>query len=499
MNTQFFSVKSTLIVLFILVVNCTAQAQKWNWSSTAKVKNSNNIYDIGKLGDKNIVLMSEYSIKRDFLVKKIYYSDFSWEKKNDIQFALFDKDYNFLSTIPIEFKYKVLAYYFGYINQNQIHLIYSTVQNKKCIIYADIFDQNGVYKESKLLHESAPLNIKRDEEVGAGYFTVIKSDFENTFVIDQGKLLLFFDGQLNKFWETEAATESIMNAHFTSDGKLWSIVTDKKSAYIKYSDYKTKTIVKKAIDVKNESFVDDFTLKVVPNQNIVYVACLYGKGNDKMKLTLGPRRYIAYFSQGVLFNKYDIQTLNEVESKKVAYNDKVLAAISEKKRVDDLIGLEWMSIADLHVNSLGDPIAVIQKDYYEEYQTKDQYGRVIETRYTYVYEDMVLIKPSQEEEGVQVAIKRKTKGAALYDYMLSTASFFYNDKLVVLFNEGKMSYKMMQYEFDANLNQTRMIEIPTYKEHSVYLDIKHVVVKTEKEYLIWGREGKNVACARFGF
>jgi hypothetical protein len=158
-----------------------------------------------------------------------------------------------------------------------------------------------------------------------------------------------------------------------------------------------------------------------------------------------------------------------------------------------------MSIADLHVNSSGDPIAVIQKDYYEEYQTKDQYGRVIEIRYTYVYEDMALIKPSQVEEGVQVAIKRKTKGAALYDYMLSTASFFHNDKLVVLFNEGKMSYKMMQYEFDANLNQTRMIEIPTYKEHSVYLDIKHVVVKTENEYLIWGREGKNVACARLGF
>ncbi len=488
-----------LIIALSSLSSINTYGQKFNWSATAKIKNNDNIHEIGKIGDKNVALMSEYTIKKDFLVKKVNYYNFYIERKNDIELAFFDNNYNYISSTPIQFKYKVLAYYFGYINQNQINLVYSSVQNKKVTVYADIFDQNGVYKQSKLLYESAPLNIKKDDEVGTGYYTVIQSNYDNTFVIDQGKMLLYFDEQLNKIWETEAGTETIMDANFSYDGKFYSIISEKKTVHIKCADYKNKTIVKKEIDLKNESIVDDFTLKISQEQKAIYMACIFGEKNDKSTFSFGPPKYIAYYSNGVLFKKFDLTTLNEVESKKVNYNDQVLSVISEEKKIEKLKGLEWMSIVDLHINQSGEPIAVIQKDYYEEFQTRDQYGKVIQTRYDYVYEDLVIIKSTSNNNDNQVALKRKTKGAALYDYMLSMTSFFYDDKLTILYNEGKSSYKLIKYEFDASLNQLSKTEIPTYKEHSVYLDIKHVAFKADKKYLIWGREGKNVACVQLEF
>jgi hypothetical protein len=475
-----------IFVAFFTLLN-TSNAQQFNWATTVKLKDNFYQYDIGEFANGSLLLMSKYSIRKDF--RQNYYNPydyFSFSNDNVITLVRFDKQRNMLAATPFEFKKPLSAFYEAFISDN-VYFIYSSIADKQCSLLADVYTVDGKYVRTETLNVLKSY-YKEESSMNPNY-NVFLAENHTYMVVRDEKNIAFYDKNLKKVWETPFSYIYLSAMTINDEGTAYAVGETKTSSSLVAFDIATQTI--KTTEIKIEPNQVAAGVVVKSSQNVVCVVYQYGDMDKKQSLFFGPPRIVELYADGIVTELFDPKTLTSTSKTKVPFSAALLMEVTEKKKLDKVKGLEWLSIRDVHFTAAGDPIVVLEKEYSIETATKDQYGRVTKTEYTTVNEDIVCVKVKANNQSEQVAIKRKTKGRSNYDYMFSSISFLEKDKLYILYNEGSSSYKLVNNILSSDLKPISVTETKTYSEHDVYLSLRNARKLKEGQYKIIGREGKN--------
>ncbi len=490
------SIKSTVLIFsaFFILLN-VSNAQQFNWATTVKLKDNFYQYDIGESANGSLLLMSKYTIRKDF--RQNYYNPydyFTFSKDNVITLVRFDKQRNMVATIPFEFKKPLSAFYEAFISDN-VYFIYSSITDKQCFLLADIYSFEGKYIKTETLNVLS--SYYKEESSATPNYNVFLAENRQHLVVRDEKNIAFYDKNLKKVWETPFNYLYLSAMVMNDEGIAYAVGETKSTSNLVAFDIAAQTI--KTGEIKFDPNQIAAGVVVKSSKNAVCVAYQYGDEDKKQTLFFGPPRIVELYADGIVTELFDPKTLTSTARTKTPFSATLLMEVTEKKKLDKVKGLEWLSIRDVHFTDSGEPIVVLEKEYSIERNTQDQYGRVIKTEYETVNEDIVCVKVKTNGKSEQAVIKRKTKGRAIYDYMFSSVSFYEKDKLYIMYNEGTSSYKLVNNILSADLKPVSVAEIKTASEHDVYLSLRNTRKLKEGQYKIIGREGKNCSSVYLTF
>jgi hypothetical protein len=482
---QTFKLILTLVAIFFLFK--TSNGQQFDWATTIKLKDNFYQYDIGETPSGSLLLMSKYTIRKDF--RQNYYNPydyFSFAKDNAITLVQFDKSGNLLAPIPFKFKNVLTTFYEAYVSDN-VYFIYSSIANKKCFLFADVYSFDGKYVRTETLKEAT--KYYTDDDAFTSNFNVFLSENHESIAIRDNQNISFYDKSLKKIWDTLFNYKYMSDMEVLDNGKAFAIGGTDNSTSLVAFDIPAKTVKTSEIKIDANDEAADICLKA--SEDIVLVAYQYGNHNKKPTITFGPRKSIQIYADGIVIETFDVQTAVSKARAKVPFSVKVLTTVTEQKKIEKIKGLEWLNIRNMYITEAGEPIVLLEKEYSIATSTQDQYGRTIKTEYSTVNEDIVCIKQKGNGSSEQEVIERKTKGRSVYDYMFSSVSFYEKGKLYIMYNEGTSSYKLINRVLSSDLRQLSMVEMKTYSEHDVYLSLRNARKVKEGQYKIIGRENKN--------
>ncbi|MFI5221856.1 MAG: hypothetical protein ACHQK8_05995 [Bacteroidia bacterium] len=209
--------------------------------------------------------------------------------------------------------------------------------------------------------------------------------------------------------------------------------------------------------------------------------------------------YQFFYAKGICAEIFDMKSLESKKKMTVPFTDETLMKVTDKKKVDKIKGIEWFSNKNMYITETGELIMVLEKEYTLTKSYFDQTMHTQKTEYYTVEEDIICLKIKNDGSSAQTVIKRNTKDQSIYDYMLSCATFYEKGKLYVMYNEGTGWFRLMNRVFDENMKEVKSEEFKTYKDHDVYLAIRHARKIKEGEYKVFGREGKKVSSVLIKF
>ena len=490
--------KFCFILSFSFLTSPKITAQQFAWAPTVKIKNNFYQYYVGESGTGSVLLMSKYSIRKDF--RQTYYNtDHSiklWGKPdNEITLVKFDNNQNLKTANPFMFKNALSVFYEAFISDN-MYFVYCSIKNNKCILYADIYSTDDKFIRTETLRELKSF-ATNDNELDNNFSLISSENHQYIAIKDYDGIITFYDGQMKKIWDYKFEYSFLTDIEIKDNGLAFAIGGTDKSASLIAFDILAKKTNTTQINIDKQNSVEDLHLTV--NHGLIYVTYFYGLQGDKTQFYFGPRRFIEFFANGIVEEVFDMKTLVSKNKFKVPFSNETLLKVTEKKKIEKIKGLEWFSNKNMFVSEVGELVVVFEKEYTVSTSMSDQYGRVIRVDYATVDEDIICMKINADGTSKQSVIKRKSKGQSQYDYLLSSNSFYEKGKLYIMYNEGTSSYKLVNHILSENLQETSMTETKTYGEHDVYLAIRNAKKMKDGNYKVFGREGKNVSSAIIKF
>lgn len=481
----------TKLILALLVFTQLVAAQKFNWNPIEKIEDNFNFHYLGDNGKDGFLLLSKFTIKQDFSTYTVI-KGISWEKDNVITLVKYNATtFTSVSKTPFQFKNKLAAFYDAFINNDILYFFYSSEVGGKMNFFVDKYDVNQKYLETVLLYEPpAKIDIKKTAIAITDYYTFVKSDntdFCGLLSID-GSFKLF-DKSIKQVWSKSFSYKYLHDIIILNNGSLYLLgSTETKLDLVKYDPNSASPIT------MNISFAEpifqNFTLKINEKEKLVYVTSSYST-DGKDKPYYGINIWTTYFrAMGINVNAYDLNTLNLKNKLKIPFAEDVLLTVDMKKKIEKVKGLGNIVFNNLLFTENGGFICIVQ-EHYTSFSDSNTSSNGASEHYEYI----IIISSDKAGSSVQKTIKRNTQGKSQYDYLLSLASFYENNKLIILYNEGSTSYKLIQHEFNLKLDEQPPVTMNTYGEHKIYLSLRNNRKIADNKYLIWGREAKNIGSA----
>lgn len=484
--------KNIPVLLFTLYVSLSF-SQTWKWNPIQKIDNSFHQHFIGTEGSNSYLLTSKFSIKNDFKVSG-YNNPVSWSRENKINLIKFNEKFAIISNTPFSFNKRADIFYDAFISDKNIFFLYAGIDNHKYFLFADKYDPEGKFIETIILTEYArEINLN---DLGK-YFFLKRSADSKYVIVNAGRKIKLLNSRLKEVWTSDFNYKYLTDLHVSNTGEAFAMGgTDTGISLIKY-DLKGSPTEKKINAA--EKLVQDFNLRVDEKKQMAFVIYNYGTDNKNREIYFGLATFQdSYESRGLVIHTFNSDNLSETAIAKIPYSDEVLLAMTGKKKIEKIKGIEYLFFNDLYVTDDNKLLIIMQKSYTQK--VTRQSGSVIEKSYSGHYEDIFLVNTDiKGQSSIQKIIKRNTEGASQYEYLLSLASFYQKNKLYILFNEGMSSYTLKQYEISSSLDTSEPKEFETYKEHKIYLAIRNYFKLSENKYIFWGRENKNVGSAILTF
>jgi hypothetical protein len=372
----------------------------------------------------------------------------------------------------------------AFISANKLNIIRSTFKTEKKIttnqIIVKSFDLKGTFIDETILFSEEEKKEKGSSAEPAVKITFFLSDNKKYLAIQkQNQVTVFDSGNLKslKTYQTESFKPTKNGSLFKTNLEYFLL---NNGDLITIEKTNTPTLVSKhflnSSDIKNlnvplkndyESF--DPYFKISEDQQTLYLATLFG-GSGIVSQT-GTLVFNQQVTKGILINKVEIRNLAITDTKSVMINESVIKETGKKN------GVPFLKIINILENA-GDYYIITEK---ENSNTNS------ENKVTTYYEDLVLIKINPKSESVQKIIKKdQYRNPGVF-------STFSNEHLYLVYNEGaepKTDIKVTK--MDRNLEIKNSITEPTYKEHKIYLNVKHTHKISENKYFIFGRMQDNV-------
>jgi hypothetical protein len=443
-----------IIIVYLLVyifIPFSGISQKFTWNIPFEVKDSKYNHYIGSNQGAHFLLTSKFLIKGDY--RGSVSSGIQIEKKNPIQILKFDDKINLLFAKTIVFGKPLYTLIDAFIAKDKILINYWGYINKKggIGIFVDVFNLNGEFIETKekfSYNYNLPINQLLVEERGADLY------FFNFNYEEVGKFPL---------------PSKIIDFVETVDGKFIALLKNSSLIVIDFKQKKAETIPLNY----GKDVVASFKLKLAGDY--LFLASLYGRIENEN-----------FFSKGTIIKKINLLTNKDEKSIVTAFSKETYAKLCTKKELEKGLifesGLCCKVYKDLHLLEDGSIVSIIE-NYYESSSTSSSGTHSMRA----IYEEIILIKLNPDGSNTQGVHKRESSDIGVYDYLLSSASFYEKNNLYILYNQGTSPFILHAVKFDLDLNVVSDTSINTYKDYGLYFGVRDFVKVEPNKYLIFGR------------
>src|ERR1035437_900481 len=217
-------IKITCVFLFAAQI---IFAQTWKWNPTEKIEDNFNLHFCGQSGKNAFVLFSKFSIKKDFKVSANN-NPIMWERKNVLTLVKYNtSSYTPASQTPFEFKKELSVFYDGFISENNLYFLYTSIEKGKIVFYADKYDVNGQFNETISMYEPpvtlGSMNIAINDDRLPSYYTFTASDNKNFICLNavDGSIMLF-DKSMKKLWQNKFEYKYLTDVIAQDDGTVYA-------------------------------------------------------------------------------------------------------------------------------------------------------------------------------------------------------------------------------------------------------------------------------------
>jgi hypothetical protein len=445
-----------IIIVYLLVcifIPFTGISQKFTWNVPLEVKDSKYNHYIGSNQGAHFLLTSKFLIKGDY--RGSVSSGIQIEKKNPIQILKFDDKLNLLFAKSIVFgqplytlidafiaKDKILINYWGFINKN----------GKGGIgIFVDVFNLNGEFIETK-------------EKFRYNYNLPINQ----LLVEERGSDLYFFNFNYEEVGKYSIPSK-IIDFIETVDGKFIALLKNSSLIVIDFKQKKAETIPLNY----GKDVVASFKLKLA--RDYLIIASLYGRIENESLISLG-----------TIIKKINLITNKDEKTIVTPFSKETYEKFYTKKQLEKGINIEaglcCKVFKDIQLLEDGSIISIIE-DYWERTSTSSSGTHSMIANYG----EIILIKLNPDGSNFQRVHKRISSDIGVYDYLLSSASFYEKNNLYILYNQGTSPFILHAVKFDLDLNVVSDTSINTYKDYGLYFGVRDFVKVEPNKYFVLGR------------
>ena len=487
-----FMKKSSFIFLVCLAALshfCFAQNLKWN----PPVKIADRIHQtyLGYNGSTHYSMGS--NIKMTYDKSDSLYPAPNWKK---LKLTLFRYDDKFVlkDTVPVRFFATPKRYFEAVKTDLGICLFYTKGVTSTLTFCADLFDWNGKFIETKTLASAIDLASFKLME----YYQLNVSPSKKCFSIISTDSILCYNFSFESLWKTAFKHEKCYSSLLTDQAQFYAALAinrqDKLIGVNEKGEATTQTIG--SVLEQNDSYSLEF------NHDKVFVFSLYGTKDKSYNPDYEKAgNYTRFRSNGLRFSVFSA-SLDSLKTQIIAYTNQTLLDAVPRVMLQNIKGIDWVSISQVDFGDDGDAILLLEKKYAEPTPSKPVQGSKVELEGRLNHgKELIVIKTSEEGKNNQVVIKREMLCEENFEYVMNVKAIPTAKGYFVYFHEGsnETNYMLKEVVLNNSLRTLFTAEVNLVDNKKPFLNLHKAGRIDKNNYLVFGRISKKIASAILDF
>jgi len=281
-------------------------------------------------------------------------------------------------------------------------------------------------------------------------------------------------------------SNKFMSGYTTDDNRFYGVMMVNKVATAVCIDDKG-VLVSQALKTDKPENSSYF---VKMNNDKVYAASLYGYTDKTFNQDYNKSSNVPRFkSNGLQVNIFD----NKLENQKIVYvpyAEQTLLDAVERLLIQNIKGIDWVSISQIDFTEDGDLVALLSKEYTEPTAAKPVQGSKVELEGRMNHcQQLIVLKTNDEGKNYQSVIKRNAEGEEAFEYVMNIKGIPNKTDYYIYYQDGRSEtdYTLQEVVFNNTLRTIYTKDVNLIDNKKPFLDLSTVTRVDKNNFIVFGR------------